>query len=83
MAKKQKYYDRYLGMCPLSPFHQNMSDFLGEKKVLYLTPLPQPQHLAEGLPSFLSAIFKPTRRKSGRSPDPTRLVSDSGTKAAP
>ena len=32
---------------------------------------------------FLSAIFKQTRRKSGRSPDPTRLVSDSGTKAAP
>jgi hypothetical protein len=31
----------------------------------------------------LSAIFKPTRRKPGRSPDPARLVSDSGTEAAP
>jgi hypothetical protein len=31
----------------------------------------------------LSAIFIPTRRKPGHSPDPTRLVSDSGTKAAP
>jgi hypothetical protein len=34
-------------------------------------------------PPFFSAIFKPTRRKSGHSPDPARLVSDSGTKAAP
>jgi hypothetical protein len=33
--------------------------------------------------SFLSAIFKPTRRMPDRSPDPRRLVSDSGTKAAP
>ncbi len=33
--------------------------------------------------NFLSAIFKPTRRKPGYSPDPARLVSDSGTKAAP
>jgi hypothetical protein len=29
-------------MCPLSPLHQNLSDFLGEEKVLYLTPLPPP-----------------------------------------
>jgi hypothetical protein len=28
------------GMCPLSPLHQNLSDFLGDKKVLCLTPLP-------------------------------------------
>jgi hypothetical protein len=32
---------------------------------------------------FSSAIFKPTRRKPTYSPDPARLVSDSGTKAAP
>ncbi len=31
----------------------------------------------------LSAIFKPTRRKPGRSRDRARLVSDSGTEAAP
>ena len=31
----------------------------------------------------LSAIVKPTRRKPGRSPDPARPVSDSGTEAAP
>ncbi len=35
------------------------------------------------LPSFFSAIFKPTRRKPGPSHHPARLVSDSGTKAAP
>jgi hypothetical protein len=34
-------------------------------------------------PPFLIAIFEPTRRKPGHSPDPARLVSDSGTKAAP
>jgi hypothetical protein len=33
--------------------------------------------------NFLSAIFKPTRRKPGHSPDPARPVSDFGTKAAP
>jgi hypothetical protein len=40
------------GMCPLSPLYQNLSDFLGEEKVRYPTPLPlpPPQHLAEGLP---------------------------------
>jgi hypothetical protein len=32
---------------------------------------------------FLSAIFKPPRRKPGYSPDPASLVSDSGTKVAP
>ncbi len=34
-------------------------------------------------PPFLSAIFKPPRRKPGYSPDPASLVSDSGTKVAP
>jgi hypothetical protein len=34
-------------------------------------------------PPFLAAIFKPTRRKPGYSPDPARLVSDSGTNATP
>jgi hypothetical protein len=36
---------------PADPFHQNLSDFFGRKEVLYLTPLPlpNPQHLAEGL----------------------------------
>ncbi len=37
----------------------------------------------DNFPPFLSAIFKPTRRKLNHSPDPARLVSDSGTKAAP
>jgi hypothetical protein len=32
-------------MCPLSPLHQNLSDFLGEEIVLYLTPLPPPPTL--------------------------------------
>jgi hypothetical protein len=32
---------------------------------------------------FVAAIFKPTRRKPGYSPDPARLVSDSGTNATP
>ncbi len=31
----------------------------------------------------VSANFKPTRRKPVHSPDPARMVSDSGTKAAP
>jgi hypothetical protein len=31
----------------------------------------------------ISAMFKPTRRKPGYSPDTARLVSDLGTKAAP
>ena len=33
------------GMCPLRPLHQNLSDFLGEKDVLYLaslSPIPTP-----------------------------------------
>jgi hypothetical protein len=34
-------------------------------------------------PSFLSAIFKPTRRNPVSHPGPERLVSDSGTKATP
>jgi hypothetical protein len=32
---------------------------------------------------YLSFIFKPTRRKPGRYPDPARLVSDYGTEGAP
>ncbi len=34
-------------------------------------------------PAFLIRHFEPTRRKPGHSPDPARLVSGSGTKAAP
>jgi hypothetical protein len=65
-------------MCPLNPFHQKLNVFLGEEKFLYLTPHPTPPY-----PKDLSAIFKPTRRKPGPSPGPARLVSNSGTKAAP
>ncbi len=37
--------------CPLLHLYQTLSDFLGRKRVLYLTiPFPHPQHLAEGLP---------------------------------
>ncbi len=39
--------------------------------------------LVRFFPPFLSAIFKSTRRKPAHSPDLTRAVSDSGTKAAP
>jgi hypothetical protein len=35
------------------------------------------------LPSFLSLIFKPTRRNPVSHPGPERLVSESGTKATP
>ncbi len=35
------------------------------------------------LSPFLSAIFKPTRRKPSHTLDPAELVLDSGTKAAP
>jgi hypothetical protein len=38
--------------------------------------------LVRFFPPFLSAILKSTRRKTAHSPDPTRVVSDSGTKAA-
>jgi hypothetical protein len=69
-------------MCPLSPLHQNLTEFLGEKKVLYLTPLPPtPRYFF--LSPFFSCIFKPTRRKPSHSLDPAELVLDSETKAAP
>jgi hypothetical protein len=57
-----------LGMCPLSPINQNLSDFLREEN---------------DFEPFLFAIFKTTRRKPGHLPEPARLVSDSGIKAAP
>jgi hypothetical protein len=39
---------------PADPLLQNLSDFLvGERKILYLNPLPLPQHLAEGLPAVM------------------------------
>jgi hypothetical protein len=32
-----------------APSPLDLSDFFGRKRVLYLTTLPHPQHLAEGL----------------------------------
>ncbi len=36
------------GMCPLSPLLQNLGDFLGENKVMYLTPLTPPPTCTQG-----------------------------------
>jgi hypothetical protein len=56
------------------------------KKISSITVRYVPAEFASPEPTRfppVSAIFKPTRRKPGHSPDPARLVSDQGTKAAP
>jgi hypothetical protein len=37
---------------PAGPLPPEPERFFGRKEVLYLIPLPHPQHLAEGLPEL-------------------------------
>jgi hypothetical protein len=43
------YLERNVPADPLPPEPER---FCGRREVLYLTPLPHPQHLAEGLPDL-------------------------------